>query len=148
MSQCCITPLCNFAENSRGDQAKQIPGGSGRIPLPQPAFSTNPHPSNPTAWLRLRICEQCRLRNFKRTIQQQTSLDFSAKLQSGVMQHCDIAHSPQRCPVLVGTDLRAGRFMACTATLLGRLGDPPLPHPLHVCARLTHTKWHFATGSS
>jgi len=45
------------------------------------------------------------------------------------MQHCNIAHSPQRCPVLVGPDLRAGRFMACTVTLLGRLGDPPLPHP-------------------
>ena len=40
--------------------------------------------------------------------------------------YCDIAHSPQRCSVLVGPDLRAGRFMACTVTLLGRLGDPPL----------------------
>ena len=46
------------------------------------------------------------------------------------MQHCNIAHSPQRGSVLVGPDLRAGRFMACTVTLLGRLGDPPLPHSL------------------
>jgi|SRR6516165_4961443 len=53
MSQCCITPLCNFAENSRGDQAKQIPGGSGRIPLPQPAFSTNPHPSQCNSMARI-----------------------------------------------------------------------------------------------
>jgi len=42
----------------------------------------------------------------------------------------NIAHRPQRCSVLVGPDLRAGRFMACTVTLLGRLGDPPLPHSL------------------
>ena len=59
-----------------------------------------------------------------------SSLEFSGKLQSGVMQHCNIAHSPQRCLVLVGPDLRAGRFMACTVTLLGQLGDPPLPHSL------------------
>ena len=32
--------------------------------------------------------------------------------------------------MLVGPDLRAGRFLACTVTLLGRLGDPPLPHSL------------------
>src|SRR6516162_534789 len=43
---------------------------------------------------------------------------------------CNIAHSPQRCSVLVGPDLRAGRFLACTVTLLGRLGDRPLPHSL------------------
>src|SRR6516165_165827 len=46
------------------------------------------------------------------------------------MQYGNIAHSPQRCSVLVGPDLRAGRFLACTVTLLGRLGDPPLPHSL------------------
>src|SRR6516165_11489527 len=46
------------------------------------------------------------------------------------MQYGNIAHSPQRCSVLVGPHLRAGRFLACTVTLLGRLGDPPLPHSL------------------
>ena len=30
--------------------------------------------------------------------------------------------------VLVGPDLRAGRFLAGSRTLRGRLGDPPLPH--------------------
>jgi len=35
------------------------------------------------------------------------------------MQHCNIAHSPQRCSVLVGPDLRAGRFMACTVASVG-----------------------------
>ena len=49
--------------------------------------------------------------------------------RNATLQHCNIAHSPQRGSVLVGPDLRAGRFMACTVTLLGRLGDPPLPHP-------------------
>ena len=54
------------------------------------------------------------------------------------MQHCNIAPllivniatllMSQRCSVLVGPDLRAGRFMACTVTFLGRLADPPLPH--------------------
>ena len=34
----------------------------------------------------------------------------------------NIAHRPQRCSVLVGPDLRAGRFLAGTVTLLGRLG--------------------------
>jgi len=57
----------------------------------------------------------CRFQKF-----QEASLLSSAELQSGVMQHCNIAHSFQRCSVLVGPDLRAGRFMACTVTLLGR----------------------------
>ena len=55
------------------------------------------------------------------------------------MQHGNIAHSPQRCSVLVGRDLRAGRFMACAVTLLGRLGDLPLPHALHLCAGITRS---------
>jgi len=40
-----------FAENlvvplnrSAFDYAKHVPGGSRRIPLPEPAFSTNPYP--------------------------------------------------------------------------------------------------------
>ena len=86
----------------------------------------------------------CRFQKF-----QEASLLSSAELQSGVMQHCNIAHSFQRCSVLVGPDLRAGRFMACTVTLLRRLGDPPLPHSLARMRSLnTHTKWHFATGSN
>ena len=35
-------PVCGHAVARR---AKVVSGGSGRIPLPQPAFSTNPYPS-------------------------------------------------------------------------------------------------------
>ena len=38
--------------------------------------------------------------------------------------------APNGYSVLVGPDLRAGRFLAGTLTLFGRLGDPPLPHSL------------------
>ena len=61
------------------------------------------------------------------------------------MAYGNIAHSPQRCSVLVGPDLRADRFMACTVTLLGRLGDPPLPHSL---ARLRSLNTHEQRASN
>src|SRR6516162_7828995 len=51
-------PVCGHAVARR---AKVVCGGSGRIPLPQPAFSTILTQVNATAWLRLRICDQCRL---------------------------------------------------------------------------------------
>ena len=35
------------------------------------------------------------------------------------MAYGNIAHSPQRCSVLVGPDLRAGRFLGCTVTSSG-----------------------------
>src|SRR6516225_10391197 len=46
---------------------------------------------------------------------------------------------------VVGADLRAGRFLACTVTLLGRLGDPPLPTPNTIGTMSNVAMLHYAT---
>ena len=41
----------------------------------------------------------------------------------------NIAHRPQRCSVLVGPDLRAGRFMACTVAPSAARRSAPTTFP-------------------